>query len=710
MMQPARALQLITLFFNPHERKSLSAVCVLSLFGTSMTANVMAQATAGQPAVSTKVTGSAVGAYVDRVIDGLIPDDGLELKASEFNASGWPRSWRLDYSLFSQQSESRTELRALALSGFIDTPNYGSLSANGNFVRQQLDSSGQSSTGASSTWRLDQRGVPLGGGWRANYSAGDISTGLTALSRGVGRVALPSTPIRGLAGQWYLSETANLNFASGQTGLFSGFNTPGFQTSGGQITSVGAQAELPMMPGGGRVDAALQLIDGRKISYGGSSLDTQSMWLAAAWEGTSPWADAPVKAGAFPAERSGGLRVQANLVKSISEQVGSVTGPAVGFWTDASWRTERWRNTAGVFRFDPNLRWGSSVLASDLKGAYWQADTSTRQWQAGFSTELTDSVSHSNDAAGLSSSSKSAFLNLNGRYRLDSRNGLGASLNLRAIRSPGQSLQLSWNQQNDWGQTQWRGELSKIGDQRTSRVGFDHSWVINAPVSLNTSLAVARMVGGNMPGNGLTWGLLGTASPWSQWSLDASLRGERGSIGSGSVSANLGLNWQSFDGWSLALRYTETRGQDVQQTLVVSALTAATLPVVVTLPASRSVQLVLRYSGRAGSASAPLGGSPGGGAGSVSGSVFFDTDWNGKREASEAGVANVTVILDRRYVTRTDAQGRYEFPSVAEGTHLLEVSSDNVPLPWSPLLREPIKIRIEVRESSIQDFAVQRER
>ena len=649
-------------------------------------------------------------AYVDRVIDGLSVDDSLVLQATDYNASGWPRSWQVDYSLFSQRGATSTQSQSFGLSGFLDTPNYGTLSVNASAVEQRLDSFSNRTLGRSSTGRIDQRAVPLGGGWQANYSAGDINTGLTTLSRGMGRVSLPSAPIRGLAGQWLLSETLDLNFSSGQIGLFNGFNTSGFQTSKGQISSAGAQAKLPIALAGTKVDAAIQFIDGRKIAFGESLLDTQSVWLSGAWAGTSPWANSPVKVGVPAAERPGGLRVQTNLVRSNSVQSGSEAVQATGFWTDATWRTERWRNTAGVFRFDPNLRWGNSLLASDLQGVYWQADTSTRQWQAGFSTELTDRVSHATNASGLSNSGKSAFFNVNGRYRVDSRNSLGASLNLRAISAPGQSLQLTWNQQNDWGQTQWRTEFAKTGEKHTNRVGFDHTWAINLPASLVTSLAVERESGGTMPANGVIWGVLGSVSPWSQWSLDASLRGETRSTGSNSLNANLGLNWQSFDGWSLAMRYTESRGQVAQQNLVISALAAATLPLVVNTPSSRSLQLVLRYSSRAGSASAPLGGAVGGGAGSVSGTVFFDTDWNGKREASEAGVANVTVVLDKRYVTRTDAQGRYEFPAVAEGSHMLEISSDNVPLPWSPVLREAIKIRVAVRESSIQDFAVQRER
>ena len=103
-------------------------------------------------------------------------------------------------------------------------------------------------------------------------------------------------------------------------------------------------------------------------------------------------------------------------------------------------------------------------------------------------------------------------------------------------------------------------------------------------------------------------------------------------------------------------------------------------------------------------------GVPGTGSGGLTGAVFYDADGNGRREASEGGVPGVTVILDRRYVTRTDGQGRYEYPFVAAGEHLIEVSPDNVPLPWSPALRDPAKTMVFVRQTHSLDFAVQRER
>ncbi|WP_431098611.1 SdrD B-like domain-containing protein [Polaromonas aquatica] len=675
---------------------------LLGLSGGFAAAAALAQATPATP--------DAGQPYVDRVIEGLPdPDSALQLKSSEYNEAGWPRSWRVDYSLFRQTGGGDTTSRALGLGGFVDTPNHGALSINANLVQQQSSAPGNQAQNSGSTWRIDQRALPLDGGWFANHNAGDINTVSTRLARGMGRVSVPATPIRGVGGQWYLNDSIDLNAAAGRTGLFSGLDAAGFQTSGGSIGSVGAQFRLPLgeaLGVGGRSDAALQLIDGKNISDGGSGsvLNTRAYFAAASWEGAAPWGSGLPAGYGSASERVGGLRMQANVVQSE----GSREGGATGLWMDAAWRTERWRNAAGVFRFEPNLRWGTTVLASDLQGLYWQADTSTRQWQAGFAVELSDSVSRGGSTG--SASGRSAFLNLNGRYLLDSRNSVGAALSFRTITSPGQSAQLSWNRTSDWGQTQWRADLANASGIRTTRFGVDQSWPVAVPATFGTSLAWERMSGNISPTTGLIWGILGTLSPWSQWSIDGAVRGAQRSDGGESVNANIGVSWQPYGGWSLSLRYTESRGQEPLPALVVSALTAATLQTIPTTQTNRSIQLLLRYEDRAGTATAPLGGLPGTGSGGLTGAVFYDADGNGRREASEAGVPGVTVILDRRYVTRTDGQGRYEFPFVAAGEHLIEVSPDNVPLPWSPALRDPAKTVVFVRQTHSLDFAVQRER
>ena len=689
------------------------AAYVLALTFAIAAASAMAQSTASSPA---QPQNSAVP-YVDRVLDASSGvDAGIELKSSDYNASGWPRNLHVDYSLTSQRGASSTRSRAIGLGGFLDTPDYGALSLNANLSRQDGDALGTLQRDSVSTWRIDQRGLPLEGGWRANHSAGDINTFNTALARGLGRVSLPTTPVRGLGGQWYRSDSVGINASAGRTGFFNGLELAGFEPTGASLVSLGGQSRLPVKTlGAGQADVAFQWVNGKNIVDGagfGSKQNTTGFWSALAWEGAAPWASGVGPGYGSPSERQGGLRLQGNVASSNS----TLDGKAAGFWADAAWRTERWRNTAGLFRFEPNLRWGTALLASDIQGAYWQADTSSRQWQFGQAMEFSDRVS------GADGTGRSAFVNVNGRYRLDTRTALGAALSVRALTSPGKALQLTWDQSTEWGQTQWRGDFASIGLGRTTRLGFDQSWPVAFPNSLNTSLAWERTSGDAASGvgsssafqssanTGWIWGVLGTLSPFSQWSLDAAIRGARRSDGAQSLNANVGLRWQPTSNWSLALRYTESRGQDPLAPLVVSALTAATLPPSVTTQTSQSLQLLLRYEERAGRASAPLGGIAGSGAGSLSGSVYFDADANGRREASEGGVPGVTVILDRRFVTRTDAQGRYDFPAVAAGEHVIELSSDNVPLPWSPALRDPVKIRLYVRQLTTQDFAVQRDR
>lgn len=697
-----------------HDQPGWLAIAALSLSLSLCLHGAALAQSAGMPTDSVDKPAAALTKqpYIDKLIEGLQPESEPKSDEDNFNSAGYSRSWHADYSLLSDKVISRRTYQALSLGGFVDTPDYGALSLSANLSRQQTSSQSDAYQLSSSSWRIDQRGMPLGSGWRANYSAGDINSGLTALARGTGRISLPSSPIHGISGQWYRGADLEIQAATGKTGLFSGLGLTSFNSSSGQLSTLGAQIKLPTQPLSGQSHAALQLIEGQHlVDSDGARMDTRAIWLAQSWEGKAPWAAELRPGSAAPAERLGGLRLQGNLLQSSTSTSSTSTSSndnprALGLWADANWRSERWRNSAGGFRFEPNLRWGSMPLANDIQGLYWQADSSTRQWQYGFSSELSDRISSSS----AESDGRSAFLNLNGRYRIDSRSSVGANLNLRALNGAAQGLALNWDRSNSWGQTQLRADLTHAGDLNSTRLGIDHSWATTAPARLNTTLAWETLSGGASSGKSLIWGMQASLPSTSQWSIDAALRGERRSNSSEALNADLGLRWQFTGGWSLSLRYTESRGRQLQQQQVLSALTAASLPAASQQVAMRSLQLLLRYEDRAGKTYAPLGGAPGSAAGSLSGVVFFDADANDKREASEGGVPNITVILDRRYVTRTDSQGRYEFPALVEGQHLVEISSDNLPLPWSPLQRSAVQVNIHVRQASVQDFAVQRDK
>ena len=106
-------------------------------------------------------------------------------------------------------------------------------------------------------------------------------------------------------------------------------------------------------------------------------------------------------------------------------------------------------------------------------------------------------------------------------------------------------------------------------------------------------------------------------------------------------------------------------------------------PTVIPTMGTRGVFLTVRYQAARGLHFAPLGGAPGSGSGRLTGVVYLDANENGRYDAGEAGAPNVTVILDGRFSVRTDASGRFDFPAVAAGHHILTVQSDNLPLPWA---------------------------
>ncbi|WP_345539167.1 SdrD B-like domain-containing protein, partial [Variovorax defluvii] len=238
--------------------------------------------------------------------------------------------------------------------------------------------------------------------------------------------------------------------------------------------------------------------------------------------------------------------------------------------------------------------------------------------------------------------------------------------------------QFTWEHKSDWGYTQWRTDAAHGIDTRVLRTGIDHAWSVGETQTLSTSLALEDAREQGLSRRTWLWGVLGTTPLPGGARLDLSLRGSR-STGEGDarfLNANARLSWPLGLGWSVIAQYSAARGQEALNPAVVSALTAATLAPQLFTSSSRSFMLALRYESRAGLASAPIGGAPGSGAGRLEGHVFFDQDSNGRREASEGGVPGVTVVLDRRYVARTDAQGFYSFAQVAAGPHELELIQD----------------------------------
>ena len=96
------------------------------------------------------------------------------------------------------------------------------------------------------------------------------------------------------------------------------------------------------------------------------------------------------------------------------------------------------------------------------------------------------------------------------------------------------------------------------------------------------------------------------------------------------------------------------------------------------------------------------------GFGNVTGTVYFDENGDGRRQAGERAAAGVFVYLDHRYQAVTDRDGRYEFESVPAGKHVLTLALEDLPLPWGLLDETPLKAQVGVRQTSTVDFGLRK--
>jgi hypothetical protein len=90
--------------------------------------------------------------------------------------------------------------------------------------------------------------------------------------------------------------------------------------------------------------------------------------------------------------------------------------------------------------------------------------------------------------------------------------------------------------------------------------------------------------------------------------------------------------------------------------------------------------------------------------------VFLDANYNGRSDAGELGAPNVTVVLDGRFSVQTDAAGRFDFPVVATGRHVITVVADNLPLPWALINDGRAEIEVTTRDRTDVNIAAQRPR
>jgi hypothetical protein len=654
---------------------------------------------AADPSASNANT-STTAAYQDRVMNDTGVPASTQALDTPYNHEGWPRQWSAQW-LSDRQSgsglglASQSKSQGLHLSGTIDTPYYGTLSGDVNLRSRQ------GSQTAVDNWVLRQIGMPFEGGWRADHTLGLFGSPTPELGRSQQRFVLPSIAVRGISGQWYQPQGNALaqigptwQASTGETGQINGFPQASFQPDGGRVSALGFQSN----------DAALSW-----ALYGaqGTQLPTSSPLGVQAKDHTAGYAGLRY--------RHAGLQWQANVLASqpSADPTGSANlgGGRAGLWLEGSTQQGALAHSAGAFYLPVGLRWLNAALANDLQGAFYRASHVTRQWTNDANLELLQSVSGNTRPGWFGSASS--------RYQVSNATSVGGGVNVRRYLSHDQSA-FAYVQQSNWlGQTRAQVDVAtaQIGE-RSQRLQLDHEWRTGAPsaypdaapsggwtdalrLSHTVSLERLRSPAG-VRSTSQALALLFGVDPGGLWSLQSSMQYRKLSSAQAiqvgdSLNFSLSAVWRFSHQWSLALTAYQNAGLPDSGLSITSPLAAPLLPA--TRPKDKGVFVALRYQDSAGSASVPLGGSPGSAAGKLIGSVYLDDNKNARRDASERGAANVTVLLDGRYAVQTDAQGRFEFPYISAGPHVLSVVGDNLPLPWLLDKEGRTELRIAARET-----------
>jgi hypothetical protein len=303
------------------------------------------------------------------------------------------------------------------------------------------------------------------------------------------------------------------------------------------------------------------------------------------------------------------------------------------------------------------------------------------------------------------------FLTGDARYQLSRDLGLGGVANIsRTDGANGWSLEGYVDHVNPWGISREQADFASTPNGRDATLTVNQNWSMPVGIRFSTSTYLQRITGALVNDLEQDSTVLGLAASGGgqlttrlgvegnvQWATTVQGRAAPG------VSANVAMTFQLSRAWQILATYYDSRTSSWAPLTVVSPLTP---PVPTAVPAvdERGVFLTLRYKRAAGSHFAPMGGAPGAGAGEIAGVVYLDANYNQRLDAGEAGAPNVTVLLDGRFSVQTDANGRFDFPAVASGHHVLTVISDNLPLPWT--FPNEGKTNVEVSTRSRTDVSI----
>ena len=661
-------------------------------------------------------------AYVDKVMEGVPPqpelvNDGL----SDYDHTGMPRTLRGELRAQSSSDDRGSSSSMWAnLRGSIDTANYGAFSFDAS--GQLFDHRSGQRQGTGLSFSLYQTAMPFGGGWYASQGLGVIQTLNPRLAGQQASFFVPTRLVQGASTQWRNDRRGiTVQLSGGETGSFASIGQGSFFGSGNRVAALGLEL------GATRPGGASMLPTGWGYSAMASDASGGSPQAVPGF-GTRP--GEPAGSGILQSLRweSPSAFVQGNLLASRNQDLADPLAGAAGGsssraagWLDGALRsadiTHRW----GVHHLAQGLRWQGSALGGNSQGGYY------RWSRVGLRTQIEAQLSSTQPVEAASGGVTQHRAGVSLRHQIDQRLGVGGLIQFSEGTSSDVQASAYTEFRRPWADLRVQAGIeTRNGAIVARRLSSDQAWALPLGQRLSSSLALnstsanpadALSASGGGHGTVFEMALAGGADVGDNVSLDLNLRAQLPQSAQAARAYNVSATgqWRLTSAWTLAAALGMTRSSGVIRPGSIDPIPI--LPGSVTsfvFPGARSrdLWLTLRYDFQAGAAAVPIGagGRVGVGGGTVEGVVYLDDNQNGRLDALETRAVNVTVMLDGRFATRTDAQGRFEFPFVASGAHAVAVASDTLPLPWVAPATMPLRVEVSPRGTTRLEIGATRDR
>ena len=664
---------------------------VLAALGPAL---AYSQANPGPAPVASASAGAQVqaAAYVDRVINEKEAAAEQRAETSEEAEPPGRRSFSAIYGLsdaiYSNGAGHREQ--GVEFRGQRETLDYGIFDyiAAGNLAQDRAaPDAGFGSTLAgrqdSARLTLNQSRFALNNSQLMDNALGAVYTQGSALVSRSFRNVLTSGPVLGLTSRLYDSAGTEYNFTSGRIGQFSGTSGSGFNTTQGEMTGLGMQSRI-----------------GNRWSLGAQS------WVVKGALGVADHASVGL-AGEY-ATPDGQRRLQLRGIVDDHSRA--------ALWFDGEERGGGLFHHYGLYRFQQDVTWADTPIASGQQGFYWRADSRgiARIYSMGAEYNETNI-----DRVPAQAQTRSALLFGTVNQRVDRLSSVGGTLNLRMSRTlnpagtdtsamPGtpntdrldgqvfvarETVLGSSRLQVNFGTALRNGGDRSQGlqwDQDVSQLGIATSL---AYANDNTeALGRSRRISAALLLRGLYIGSAYATGNINLYQLRSDSRATENGL---QVAGN--LRWQLGRYWSVQsnVSWRRTRNPD--------------LNILGNPPGDETVAMFyLRYDTVSGVPYYAANSRGPTASARISGTVFFDENADGVQQAGEKPAVGVAVVLDNVYRAITDATGRYEFVPIGPGSHRLTLQVDRVPLPWGLLDEAPRAVDAPVRGAADVSFPLVR--